>query len=218
VIVPAHNAGRWIRESVGSAVAQTLGNLEVMLATMRKFPDAALGLSWSVIDPPRPFPFRSSPRETQVAHYFGVSFLGVGPSASIILRTAFELVGGFSGRQFVGDTELWHRLTDRWPMVSLPPSHVWWRRHEGQQMSLEASNVDIINTRFNIEKEFLNAASSLDIGEKRNALERLKKRHARKLISSCGPGGSCFCGRHSMEKVWHSRESNHWLTFAGAWD
>jgi glycosyltransferase involved in cell wall biosynthesis len=158
-------------------------SLDLMLSAMRRFPEAALGLSWSVIDPPKPFPFASSPRETQVAHYLGVSLLGVGPSASIIQRAAFDEVGGFSGRQFVGDSELWLRLTGRWPLVSLPPSLVWWRRHDDQQMSLEQSNLEILNTRFNLEKEFLEGSQLLDAVEKREAFKRITRRHTRRLMS-----------------------------------
>ena len=158
-------------------------SLELMVTSMRAHPEAALGLSWSTIDPHRAFPFVSSPRETYAAHYLGVSLLGVGPSASIIQKTAFDDVGGFSGKRFVGDSELWLRLVERWPLVSLPPSLVWWRRHEGQQMSAEQSDANVLNVRYEIEERFLDSSSLLDETEKRRARIRMKRRHARRLVS-----------------------------------
>lgn len=80
--------------------------LQLMVDAMRQFPEAALALSANVIDPEVPYPELVSPSEFFQRHFFGRSPLGVGPSAAIIRRECFEAVGGFSGRQFVGDTEL----------------------------------------------------------------------------------------------------------------
>lgn len=157
--------------------------LAVMVQAMSDFPDAALGLSWNVIDPPEKYPFVSSSREVLRAHYLGRSLLGVGPSAAIIRRDAFEVLGGFSGRQFVGDSELFLKFAQRWPVVSLPPALVWWRRHEGQQMSIEQTRREILNVRFRLDCEILEGSDLLEPGEKRLATFRLRYQHARKLLS-----------------------------------
>ena len=158
-------------------------SLGLMVNAMRINPESALGLSWNIIDPDRPYPFASSPRETLSAHFLNVSRFGVGPSASIIRRDAFLDVGGFAETQFVGDTDLWFRLAEHWPMVSLPPALVWWRRHEDQQMTLEHKDLDVLNRRFEIEKSWLARTTLLTDAEKTTAARRINTRHARRLIS-----------------------------------
>jgi glycosyltransferase involved in cell wall biosynthesis len=158
-------------------------SLSAMVDAMEQFPSAALALSRNVIDPEEPYPKLYSPKEFFREHYFGRSPIGVGPSAAIIRRECFEAVGGFSGRQFVGDTELWMKLVERWPIVTLPPALVWWRQHEGQQMKLELKRPEVVNIRYRLEMEALEATANLSGNEKHVALDRLKRRHARRLLS-----------------------------------
>ena len=158
-------------------------SLGLMVEAMEKFPDAALGLSWNVVDPPYPYPFLLSPQESHTAHFLGRSPLGVGPSAAIIRRAAFEAVGGFSGKQFIGDTELWLKLTARWPMISLPPALVWWRRHEGQQMVLEQERTEIVTARFLMQLSCLHDTGVLSAAERDSAETRLRQHHARRVLA-----------------------------------
>jgi glycosyltransferase involved in cell wall biosynthesis len=158
-------------------------SLQVMVEAMERFPDAALGLSWNVLDPPIPYPFQWSAVETHAAHFLGRSPLGVGPSAAIIRRDAFESVGGFSGRQFVGDTELWMKLTSRWPMVSLPPALVWWRRHEGQQMAMEEARPEILTARFHLQCSALKDGGVLSPEQTDAAGARLRQHYARRILA-----------------------------------
>lgn len=158
-------------------------SLALMVEAMESNPDAALALSVNVIDPAEPYPFRYSPAEAYRAHYLGRSPLGVGPSAAIIHRSCFEEIGGFSGRQFVGDAELWLKLAERWPIVALPPALVWWRRHEGQQMQLELTRPEVLNVRYRLELEMLQATQHLSAAEKLRAQEHLAHLHARRLWS-----------------------------------
>lgn len=158
-------------------------SLELMVEAMEAAPEAGLGLSWNVIDPPRPYPFVSSPEAVYRGHFLGKSVLGVGPSAAIIRRSAFEAVGGFSGRQFIGDAELWLRLAEKWSVVSLPPSLIWWRRHEGQQMSIEQSHPEVLNTRYQMECSALMDCRVLEEPEKCLAGDRLRHRHGRQLFA-----------------------------------
>jgi glycosyltransferase involved in cell wall biosynthesis len=157
--------------------------LSVMVAGMDAHPDAALGLSWNVIDPPREFPFVSSPRDAYVSHFLGTSVFGVGPSASIIRRDAFEEAGGFSGRQFVGDAELWMRLAEKWPVVSLPPALVWWRRHPAQESVAEKSNANLLSVRYDMEMATLDKTPLLSDAEKVEARKRIRRRFVRRILS-----------------------------------
>lgn len=158
-------------------------SLATMVDAMERFPDAALALSRNVIDPEEPYPKLYSPKEFFREHYFGKSPIGVGPSAAIIRRECFEAVGGFSGRQFVGDTELWMKLAERWPIVTLPPALVWWRRHEGQQMALELTKPEVIGVRAKLELEAVRRTAHLNTAEKEIAIRRIKQHLARRLLS-----------------------------------
>jgi len=163
--------------------------LGVFVDAMDRNPEAALALSLNTIDPAVPFPFQTDSRETVRRHFLGGGLLGVGPSASIIRREAFERVGGFSGRQFIGDTELWLKLASRWPVVSLPPALVWWRRHEGQQMNLEMSRPEVLVKRYLLDFDVLENTSFLDLQEKAKVRGRLKQHHARRLLALAIKGG-----------------------------
>lgn len=158
-------------------------SLQVMVEAMELYPDAGLGLSWNVVDPATPYPIHSSPSEVHAAHFLGRSPLGVGPSAAIIRRAAFEEVGGFSGRQFLGDTELWLKLTSRWAMVSMPPALVWWRRHAGQQMALEEDCPEVLTARFLMQASWLRNGGVLAAEVRGLAESRLRQHHARRILA-----------------------------------
>jgi glycosyltransferase involved in cell wall biosynthesis len=157
-------------------------SLATMVDAMSAFPDAGLALSSNVIDPDEPYPHAIPPAEFFRLHFHGRSPIGVGPSAAIIRRSCFEAVGGFSGRQFVGDTELWLKLAERWPIVTLPPALVWWRRHPGQQMQLEHKRPEVLNVRFQLELDALRT-SHLSAEERAAAEARVRQHHARRLWS-----------------------------------
>jgi glycosyltransferase involved in cell wall biosynthesis len=178
----SHAAGRYLKylDADDQIYPHTLG---VMAAAMAAHPDAALGLSWNVIDPPRGFPFASTPRDAVVSHFLGKSVFGVGPSASIISRAAFETVGGFSGRQYVGDAELWMSLAERWPVVSLPPALVWWRRHPAQESVAEKADTNLLAVRYELELTMLQNTSLLSGAEKEAAAVRIRRRFIRRLLA-----------------------------------
>ena len=163
-------------------------SLATMIDAMEQFPDAALALSRNVIDPETPYPQVFQPQEFFKAHYFGKSPIGVGPSAAIIRRECFEAVGGFSGRQFVGDTELWMKLAERWPIITLPPALVWWRQHPGQQMQLELKRPEVLNVRFQLELESLASTAHLSDPHKQQAKANLTHSHARRLLAMATKG------------------------------
>lgn len=157
--------------------------LSIMVEALEEFPAAALALSYNRIDPEFPYPFVHSPQELYRQHFLGKSVLGVGPSAAILRRNQFNAVGGFSGQQFVGDTELWLKLAEKWPVVTLPPSLVWWRQHEGQQMQLELTKPEVLNKRHELQLKMLKETKHLSESQKNKALRELKHLHARRILS-----------------------------------
>lgn len=125
-------------------------SLELMVMSMEKFPAASFGLSFSVVNEKQPYPILLSSKEIIRCEYLANSYLGVGPSASIIRTDDFHEIGGFSGKQFIGDTEFWLNIASKKSMLVFQPSLVWWREHPGQQIKLEGNNPAILITRFKL--------------------------------------------------------------------
>jgi glycosyltransferase involved in cell wall biosynthesis len=117
--------------------------LEVMVSAMQKYPEAAFGLSFTKIDDAEPYPRMLDPKTILRSEFLGDSYLGVGPSASIIRKAKFDQLGGFNGRQFIGDTELWLRMASCYPMVIFQPALNWWRQHPEQQINQERKVLDV---------------------------------------------------------------------------
>jgi hypothetical protein len=132
--------------------------LEVMVFCMLKFPDAAYGLiSSSQIKLGKRFPVLFSPKETYQTYFFKSPVLIIGPTGSIIRTKYFKEVNGFSGTQFIGDTELWLKLSMFWPMIIMPPDLIWWRTHDDQQSVYESKHDKATKLRFEM---VLNALSN----------------------------------------------------------
>jgi glycosyltransferase involved in cell wall biosynthesis len=109
--------------------------LEVLVSMMEQFPNVGYGLCSLEQDIERIFPFQLSPQEAYQRHYFEKSLFHKAPLSSMIRVEAFKAVGGFSGKQHVGDFELWHVLSQSYPVVLMPHGVVWYREHDDQQMN-----------------------------------------------------------------------------------
>ena len=122
--------------------------LSYMTEAMERFPEAGMGISVNLIDGDRPYPSLTMPEETIRGQYMGSAILGCGPSASIIKKTVFMALQGFSGEQYVGDHEFWLKLGALYPVVKLQPSLIWWRQHPEQQIEQEKKNIKVQNIRY----------------------------------------------------------------------
>ena len=150
---------------------------------MEAYPNAALGVSVYNVDPDKPFPQISTPVNTYREEFLGKGFLASGPSAAIIKKEYFDSIGGFSGKNFIGDTELWFRLSWLHPVIKLQPHLIWWRQHEEQQIAHEKKNLAIIDIRYQFSKKHLSDASSIFNKEEFNfATRRIKRNHARGIL------------------------------------
>ncbi len=158
-------------------------SLNYMVEAMEKYPEAALGISFNTIDDKSPFPQLSQPKESIYAEFLGKSIIGCGPSASIIKTEVFNKLGGFSGKQYIGDHELWFKIALQYPIIKLQPSLIWWRVHEGQQIVDERKNINIKNLRFHKQLEFLNLSKSFfSTLEYKQANKRLRHNYARGIL------------------------------------
>jgi len=109
--------------------------LQLLVEMMEKFPEAGWGLCSLEQNENKIFPFLLNCAETYEYNYFGPGLFHKAPLSSIINRNAFEKIGGFSGKQHLGDYELWHLLALKYPIVLMPQGIVWHRIHETKQGS-----------------------------------------------------------------------------------
>jgi glycosyltransferase involved in cell wall biosynthesis len=65
--------------------------------------------------------------------FFQDGFLENGPTGAIILKAAFDKVGGFSGKRMIGDVELWLKIALHYKVVELPKFLVFHRVHASQE-------------------------------------------------------------------------------------
>ncbi len=157
--------------------------LDYMVEAMEKYQNAALGLSYNTIDDKTPFPQISLPQASIYAEFLSKSIIGCGPSASIIRKDIFEEFGGFSGKQYIGDHELWFKIAKKYAIVKLQPSLIWWRVHEGQQIVDERKNTNIQNIRYHIQNEYLQSCRDFfSPDEFILAEKKIKQNYARNLL------------------------------------
>jgi len=107
--------------------------LQILWDCMEKYPEAGWGLCSLAQDKQRIFPFLLAPDEAYRYHYLGPGLFHKAPLSSIIRKTLFEKVGGFEPLRMVGDSEMWHRLAQRYPVVLMPHGMVWYRLHDDQE-------------------------------------------------------------------------------------
>lgn len=109
--------------------------LELMLEAMEQFPEAGFGLCSLKPDKNKPFPFMLSPKEAYEYHFLGPGLFHKGPLTAIFLRSAFESCGGFKDDRMISDTDMWHRMGIRFPVVLMPDGIVWQRLHDQQELN-----------------------------------------------------------------------------------
>lgn len=107
--------------------------LASLVNMMEQFPEAGWGLCSLLQVKERPYPFQLSPKEAYEHHYFGPGLFHKAPLSAILVRSAFEKLGGFSGMRMVGDSEMWHRMAMHYPVVLMPDGMVWYREHDSQE-------------------------------------------------------------------------------------
>ncbi|MEO5902843.1 MAG: glycosyltransferase family A protein [Gemmatimonadaceae bacterium] len=173
-----HARGRYLKYVDSDDVIYPHG-LEVMARCMESFPQAGLGLS-AVPNSVGSFPLLLSPAEAYRHNFFGGDLFGRAPGSAIIRRSAFEAVGGFTGRRQVGDHELWLAMARRFPVVTMPRDLLWDRLHPDQEKHYD-SIVEKAVMHEDIQLAALRSADCpLEISERDAALARLLEARARK--------------------------------------
>lgn len=157
--------------------------LQVMVESMEQFPEAGFGLSSLPQDKARMYPFVLSPQEAYERHYFQQQLFHKAPLSAIIRKSAFEAVGGFSGRRYLGDFEMWHMLAARFPVVLMQQGVVWYREHEEQEMQHNRTDYTVPFKYIKCSEEMLQKAECpLDTLQREKALEKVKWNQARYIM------------------------------------
>jgi glycosyltransferase involved in cell wall biosynthesis len=109
-------------------------SLSIMVEAMEKFPEVAYAFcSGAAQDDNSPFPVLYSPEQAYFENFFNGGIFGSGPGGTIILKSAFDAVNGFSGIRMVGDYELWLAFSAKFKILKIQPGLIWWRVHQGQE-------------------------------------------------------------------------------------
>ncbi len=159
--------------------------LQVMVGSLDRYPDAAVGLAHSMPEDVSPYPWQLSPEEAYRKHFLGRGCLSCGPTGAIIRRSAFESIGGFHQQwDVLSDMDLWFRLAALHPIVLLPPGLVWWRRHEGQEFTKDGAVTDYVQRGFELDMLHLRAPSCpLSLSDQQQAIQIRQHRMARQVLS-----------------------------------
>jgi len=107
--------------------------LEVVVKYMEQYPEAGYGLDSIEQDPTRPFPILLGPEQAYEYNYFYKPIFNKAPTSCIIVREVFVKHGNFSGKNMVGDIELWHKLSRSENVLLMPHGIVWSRLHDEQE-------------------------------------------------------------------------------------
>jgi len=133
-------------------------SLSLMVDFMECHPSAAYGFSFRKVQNDfKPFPILYTPKDAYEEHFLRGGFFYAGPGSSIIRRDSFLRVGGFSGKRFVGDFELWLKLSSTDDCLIFQSGLIWWRIHNGQESSRAYNSHFHLNllSNFTLSMEFL---------------------------------------------------------------
>jgi glycosyltransferase involved in cell wall biosynthesis len=174
--------GKYLKYIDADDMVYTHG-LEVMVQMMEQFPDAGLGLASLEQDRARIYPFQLSPREAYRRHYFEQPLFDKAPLSAMIRADAFKSVGGFTGKRYVGDFEMWHILAARYPVVLMPQGVVWYRVHPEQEMQHNRNSKLIPFKYLSIAcEQLLSPDCPLLPSDKEHAVCSTKRIQARKIL------------------------------------
>ncbi|MCB9015287.1 MAG: glycosyltransferase family 2 protein [Lentimicrobiaceae bacterium] len=157
--------------------------LEVMVSGMEKFPEAGYGLSTMPADKMRPYPFMLKCEEAYKYHYFESLLFHRAPLSAIIKKDVFESVGGFTGKRYLGDFEMWHVLSARYPVVLMAQGVIWYREHEEQEMQNNRTDFTIPFKYVKCAEEMLlKPECPLNANDKERALRKVRWNQARYIL------------------------------------
>ena len=166
--------GKWLKYVDSDDYIYPHG-LDVLVSTMERFPEAGYGLCSFPTLRDQPYPVCLSPREAYRRHYFESSLFHRSPLSAIILRSAWEAVGGFPAERMTSDMGMWHRLSKRYPVVLMADGVVWYRAHGEQEVTVHAQQPHFWALRYQAisERAILDPDVPLTVAERQSIARRL---------------------------------------------
>ncbi|HVZ97125.1 MAG TPA: glycosyltransferase family 2 protein [Chitinophagaceae bacterium] len=158
-------------------------SLEIFVMSMERFSDAAVGIMSNISQDEKPYPYLMLPKEAYRYHFFKNGLFDTGPTALIFRADKIKTIGGFSGKRYIGDSEINLRLAAKWPVVKLASSLVFWRRHEGQEIVAGSNSSGYLESLLPLIREELDKPECpLDEDEKKRILIYYRKISARQIL------------------------------------
>lgn len=159
--------------------------LEQMVYYMEKYNSAGYGLCALPQDIDQPFPILLNPKEAYDWNYNRYSLFHKSPLGAIINREAFVSIGGFSGKQHLGDFELWLRLSQSFNLLLMDISIGWYRVHDDQQMNDNRTDVFVPFKYLLVEKDLIHSKKCpLEPTSKEKVISNLNSRILRDIVAS----------------------------------
>ncbi len=159
--------------------------LEQLVYYMEQFPTAGYGLCSLPQDEFKQYPFQLNQAQAYERHYLQQPLFHKAPLSSIIKKEAFNAVGGFTGKQHLGDFEMWHILSQKYPVVLMPHGIAWYRVHDDQQMNDNRADPFVPFKYMLLADELLLSKNCpLNEAEKQKALHNNKKHKSVAIVSA----------------------------------
>ncbi len=174
--------GKYLKYVDADDMIYPLG-LEILVSGMERFPESGWGLSSLPQDSTQMYPFMLTGKEAYLRHYFKEKLFHKAPLSAIIRKDAFEKVGGFSGKRYLGDFEMWHVLANHYPVVLMSQGVVWYRVHEEQEMQNNRLDFTVPFKYLKCSEEMINHPDCpLSPEQKEKALKKIKWNQARYIM------------------------------------
>lgn len=158
--------------------------LQVIVEMMEQFPEAGYGLDSLEQDDERMFPYLLKPADAYLAYY--TRRLGVfdkAPTSCIIKRDVFMAEYGFKPLRMVGDSEMWHRLSLKYPVLLMPHGVIWSRGGHTDSESGQLKTDLFTNYHYVlVRRQYLTDAQCPLELQQRNEFARLAARSQLKIL------------------------------------
>lgn len=157
-------------------------SLAIMMEAMLQYPEAGIGVGEKYRDSDKPYPYCLSSGEALCRHYLQQELLMIGPSGTIIKRSAFEEAKGFENYGMPSDNHLTLKIVSKHPVVMLQRDLFWWRVHRGQVFQQTVHQPENILNNYAFNRNIVTAHSSLNENLSRKILFNQKKIFYRNLL------------------------------------
>lgn len=156
--------------------------ISVMVEHMEMFDNVGLGLC-KPDDKITPLPVLYNPKKTFEEHFLGRGLLTNSPLGTIILREAFEQVGGFSGKRYIGDMELWMKIALEYNVVKMVSGLAFYRSHDLQEKKLGIQENVYPQLEYDVMISILKSDKFPLKVRAKDIILNYKKRHIKRIIS-----------------------------------